>query len=363
MKTLNLFILIAIFSINLKSQNITIDNNDMTVPNIYTISKISSINFDPNNTGQDYFWDFSTMQYETQVNDTFFSVSDAPYVYQAVYNNFLDPDHKATVVQNTGAITNMITVVQITDNYDYFKNSNSRYVKVGTGSTINGVPTAMKYDNVEIVVGNFPLQINDTTSSVSVTGTNIPNIGYYGQTIRRTNIIDGFGTLTTPYGTFETVRTKSIINIRDTLYYDSYSYGIAFDRPELTECNWYADNQYIPLLTIKGSNNSFSASYKDSLHTTSVSEIINNETKFKVYPTICSDILNIEFNNNGSDNANIKIFSETGKLIIDEQYGIVLGKNHKTISLQNKIKNKGFYFVVCTIGENVNIKKIIFNKN
>ena len=360
----HLYILFALFSISIlvNSQNITVDDADMPTPNIYTVSNMANINFNPDETGADYIWDFSFLEYETQINDTFFSVSDAPYVYQYSYNNPLDQEHKATVVQNTGAVSNAIQIIEITDNYDYFKNSSSLYAKVGSGSTINDVPTVMKYDSVEYITTDFPIVMSDTNSSVSSAGNDIPDIGYYGQTVNRVNIVDGFGELTTPYGTFQTVRIKSILNIRDTLYYDDYSYGIAFDRPEAVEYNWYGDNQSIPLLTVKNTTGSnYSAIYKDSLRTTEI-VLTNICNSFNVYPTITSDKVNIEFTSNNKAKYEIRVFNEAGVELFFIEKEKQIGINSSQINMKKIANNNGIYFVVFESDNKINLKKVIFNK-
>lgn len=338
-------VLLIVISAN--SQNITIDENDLTIPNVYTVSTVNSITFNPDETEEGYTWDFSFLEYDTQINDTFFAVSSAPYVYQFSYNNPLDQEHKATVVKKTGNISNAVQVIEITDNYDYYKNSTSKYVKVGSGSTINGVPTVMKYDNVENITTQFPLQIYETNSSVSTSGTTIPTIGYYGQTVNRTNEVDGYGTLITPYGTFETVRIKSVINIRDTLYYDDYSFGTAFNRPETIEYNWFADNQFIPILTVKTSGgSSYSATYKDSLATTNLATL-NKTSKTSVFPNPTTGQIIIECENLNK----VEVYSVSGKLV-------------KT-SVYNKInisdEEKGVYFIKVITKTDINTIKLILN--
>ena len=362
MKYLCLISALLMLTISVNSQNITIDNSDMPTPNIYTVSKMANITFNPDETGTDYTWDFSFLDYDTQVNDTFFSVSDAPYVYQYSYNNPLDPEHKATVVQNTGTITNAIQVIEITDNYDYFKNSSSLYVKVGAGSTINGVPTVMKYDDVENITTNFPIVMDATNSSVSSAGNDIPSIGYYGQTVDRVNIVDGFGELTTPYGAFQTVRIKSILNVRDTIYYDDYSFGTAFDRPEAVEFNWYADNQSIPLLTVTSTvGNNYSATYKDSIRSTEIITV-NSNTSFNIYPTVTSNIVNIEFESESRGKYEIRVFNEVGSELYFVEKNKEIGINSTVISMNEIVNNNGIYFIVFESGNKINLKKVIFSK-
>jgi len=362
MKYLCTISVLLMIAISVNSQNITVDDNDMPTPNIYTVSKMANITFNPDETGNDYTWDFSFLDYDTQVNDTFFSVSDAPYVYQYSYNNPLDPEHKATVVQNTGTITNAIQVIEITDNYDYFKNSSSLYVKVGAGSTINGVPTVMKYDDVEYITTDFPVMMDATNSSVSSSGNDIPNIGYYGQTVDRVNLVDGYGELTTPYGTFQTIRIKSILNIRDTIYYDDYSFGTAFDRPEAIEYNWYGDNQSIPLLTVKSSvGNNYTATYKDSIRTTNI-VMVNNGASFNVYPTITSNIINVEFESKNTGKYVVRIFNEAGSELFLIEKEKQIGLNSDQISMKEIANSNGIYFIVFESDNKINLKKVIFNK-
>ncbi len=362
MKYLCIISALLILAISANSQNITIDDNDMPTPNIYTVSKKANITFNPDETGADYIWNFSFLDYDTQINDTFFSVSSAPFVYQYFYNNPLDPEYKATVVKNTGAVTNAIQIIEIADNYDYFKNNSSLYVKVGAGSTINGIPMVMNYDNVENITTNFPITMGATNSSVSSSGNDIPSIGYYGQTVDRINTVDGFGELATPFGTFQTVRIKSILKVRDTIYYDAYSFGTAFDRPETVQFNWYADNQSIPLLTVTNSvGNNYSAIYKDSIRTTEVITV-NSKNMFTVFPTITSNIVNVEFNSDNRGKYGIRIFNESGYELFFIEKSKEIGINTTAISMNEIVNTNGIYFIVYESDNKINLKKVIFNK-
>ena len=220
----------------------------------------------------------------------------------------------------------------------------------------------MKYDDVEYITTDFPVMMDATNSSVSSSGNDIPNIGYYGQTVDRVNLVDGYGELTTPYGTFQTIRIKSILNIRDTIYYDDYSFGTAFDRPEAIEYNWYGDNQSIPLLTVKSSvGNNYTATYKDSIRTTNI-VMVNNGASFNVYPTITSNIINVEFESKNTGKYVVRIFNEAGSELFLIEKEKQIGLNSDQISMKEIANSNGIYFIVFESDNKINLKKVIFNK-
>ena len=361
MKYTKLFILIIyiFFTPKLFAQIIIVNDQDMMVAGVYTISTDVSVSLNVDSTGQDYIWDFSNLQRLSTENDTLLTVSSAPFIYQFAYNNIFDLDHKATVVQSNGTQnTGNASPVQITNNFDYFKNSSSIFSKVGSGSDLNGVPTVQKYDNVEYIVTNFPLTYNDSISSVSNTSTTIPTIGYYGIKLIRTNTVDGYGTVITPFGSFDAIRVKSIINSKDTIYYDNLSMGISFNRPEKIEYTWYSNTETYPVLRITEQSNIYTAVYRDSANLVSV---INNKSKFetKVYPTITNDLLNIEILNDSYSSVNILIFNSNGQLVRELVKPIIAGKSTFEISLKSENIVAGQYIIISQVDNNIDVNKFI----
>lgn len=340
MKTHYSFILLLIiaFSHITGFTQITINNNDMPVPNdTFRISTTINIHsLDPAVAGANASWDFSILTSNTQTIDTFFSVlsSYIPVTYNLAYNNFLDPIHKATVATRNFNTSSPFPQVQISETFNFFKSSSSGYVQVGQGAKINGLPTTMKYDVPETFF-TFPMQLGNIDSSTSKYGNTIPSLGYYGQTIHRINTVDAYGSLTTPYGTFDVMRVKSLIYKQDTMYIDTIlQYGTTINRPLETQYIWLGDNQGEPLLQISKINNQFTIRYKDSIFSTSITpEFIFHKSLF-AFPVPAKD--------------NIRIISEESfhhLLIID-----ILGKNVKTVLngfnfIDISDLQKGIYFI------------------
>jgi len=277
---------------------ITIDKTDMPAGgDTFRISVINNLHgINPATTGQNVNWNFSQLTPNTQTVDTFFNILSTQYIpitYNLIYNNPLDQAHKADVVTRSFNSNNPFPQVQITENFNFYKSSSSGYSQVGQGAKVNGIPTAMKYDNAESFF-KFPMLFGNTDSTVSKYGIAIPSLGYYGQTIKRVNLVDGYGSLTTPYGTFNVMRVKSLITTVDTIYLDTLHFGTHLNRPLETQYIWLGDNQGDPLLFISKTNNTTTVRYKDSITTSyvAINDIFNNQG-FSFFPNPATNILKI----------------------------------------------------------------------
>ncbi len=333
---LSLFYFIGVQSI---FSQITINNNDMPSANdTFRISVTNNIHaIDPTVAGANSIWDFSSLTLNSQTVDTFFSVLSTyiPVTYNLVFNSFLDQVHKATVVNRNFNTASPFPQVQITETFNFLKSSSSGYVQVGQGAKINGVPTAMKYDIPENFF-IFPMQLGNIDSSTSKYGNSIPSLGYYGQKIRRINLVDAYGSLTTPYGTFDAMRVKSLIYTTDTLYVDTIvHYGTTINRPLETQYIWLGDNQGEPLLQVSKTGNQYTIRYKDHMPVNTFVNpfVVNNESLF-AFPVPAKN--------------NLRIITELlfQTLIISD----ILGKEVKTFSTGcNNIDisslQKGIYFI------------------
>jgi hypothetical protein len=128
---------------------------------------------------------------------------------------------------------------------------------------VQGAPLPAKYD-VPDKYYQFPMNPGTNWSSTSNFEISIPDFAYLGIQKSRTSIVDGWGTLITPFGTFQTLRVKSMITEYDSIYIDSISMGIPLLR-NITEYKWLAKDQGIPVLQINEEGNITTAIYRDSV--------------------------------------------------------------------------------------------------
>lgn len=216
---------------------ITITQNHLpTVNDTIHYKSGTFFNFDQDATGINYTWDFSSIDANNLRADTIIAVTQTPIVYNVVFNILIA--NQAYINQTPPSLG---MGLEVSDYYDFYKKATNYYRKAGFGATINGVQTPVKYDNPELFF-KLPMTYGTGDSSISKFGLSIPGYGYYGQTIKRKHIADGWGTLITPFGTYEAIRVKHIIDIVDTIFSESLNFGYNITRPTSYEYYWLTNS-------------------------------------------------------------------------------------------------------------------------
>ena len=145
----------------------------------------------------------------------------------------------------------------ITDPYAFFATSAAGtspqvYKSVGYGATVGGLQLPVTYASAtqQDIIYRFPLSFaSQADSSSSYFTVTAPSAGSLSRKRKRVNRVDAWGTLTTPFGTFQTVRVVSTLRDRDSIAIGAAP-GVANDVPLTREYKWLAKQQHVPLLTI-----------------------------------------------------------------------------------------------------------------
>ncbi|MBK6966952.1 MAG: T9SS type A sorting domain-containing protein [Bacteroidales bacterium] len=259
MKKLFTLLFAVSLCLNLPAQ-ITITRDDM--PNVGDTIRLSNAailsGFDPSSTGPDYYWDFTNLEPQTQVVEGYVSTQSTPFLYQIIFNT--------NVANLASPITdiNFLPGFEVTDAYIFYKESNTSYVRAGYAASIAGVPVPMKFDLPELLY-TFPLGASSPAdSSSSSYNLSFPGIGYFSIDRKRVNVVDGWGTLTTPFGTYNTLRVRSSVQEYDSIYIDSIQFGVPVNRI-YTEYKWIANGHSIPVMTITQEGPLTTAQYIDTV--------------------------------------------------------------------------------------------------
>lgn len=300
-KMKKLFILAALFlSLQSFAQITLVETDFPTDGDSRVVSILNDLgSFDFVSTGANYTWDFTQMLPETQDTIDFISASNTslPLTYIAAFNNsFTDPEHDADVA-NKQDYENPVPNVTIEDFYAFYKIQSDAFIQVGAGLTINSAPLPVLFNPMDTIV-MLPAAFGDIDTCFSSFSADVPTLGYYSEQRTRYNSIDGWGTLTTPFGTFDALRISSYSEIHDSLYYDAYGMGFPMDRTE-TEYKWYAKNHPIPVLHViirDGMSASSTVTYIDSLRNLSLNE--TTISKVNVYPNPATDEVYIDIDVN-----------------------------------------------------------------
>lgn len=234
------FLLTLFFGTGLRAQ-ITILSSDMPSvgDTLRTSIAANADEFDFISTGYDTIWDFTNLRPISQTLDTFRSVTQTPSVF---WLSFLT---SANIVQRLGS-GEIVPGVSLDDAYQFFHKSNSAYKDVGYGLIVSGTPIPLKFSNPDIVY-TFPIAIGSTYSSNANLEFNLPNIAFLSIERNRQSEADGWGTVHTPFGSFQALRLKSVVYERDSIYVDSLGQGGTVERNYI-EYKWLAKNGKIPVL-------------------------------------------------------------------------------------------------------------------
>ena len=353
MKYKILTILVLFVAMQISAQ-ITINQNDMPAPDdlIRTSTGLNIDVFGYKETGENYTWDFSQLIPITQSVDTFISITDVSFFIALYFGD------KSNLVKNDNS-TYPIPNIPITKQYTFFKNSNASYNNAGVLYTISGLPVPLKYNSSDVLY-RFPMEYGNTGSSFAEYAFGVDNFGFISKEISRINTVDGWGTLTTPYGTFDVLRLRSEVIEFDSIYVDSIGMGLPLYR-EYTEYSWLGKNHKLPLLKISTSLGGTVATYLDSLRFPSaINSQQNLISKIKVFPNPSSGIINVSFYLQATSNVTIDIYNINGvKVINNMAFGKMSGEINKKINLHELGLQKGVYFVKIVCDKQQEIKRVV----
>lgn len=309
----------------------------------YTSSDLPSVNdtirtstsivlpgLDYTSTGANYVWDFSSLIPLTQAVDTFVSVSSTPFLYQLIFI----PNIVANLAQPISNFDSLfpMTGLDVTDIFRFFKKSTSSYQDVGFAVTFENIPLPIKYNSPDVIY-KLPLNFGNQDSSFSGFQIGVPEFGYLGVDRKRVNIVDGWGTVITPFGSFNSLRLKSTIYETDTFYIDTAGYGQSLTR-EIIEYKWLANGKKLPVIQFTETSGIATVTFIDSLRQITVGIKENpDKEKIEVFPNPASDCITIKAPGINEE-MNIELIAPDGRivrrafrspLVVDDRYNFETG--------------------------------------
>jgi hypothetical protein len=290
-------------------------------------------------TGSDMSWNFSGLTKMGQQVYSFVNISSTPLLYQLIFI--------PGVISNLASPGNNLPEfpgIQFSDYFNFYKKSPSLFSDAGFAFQLSGIPVMLKYDTADIYY-TLPCTIGDTWTSHSFAFVSVPQLFYISSSRSRTSLVDGWGSLTTPFGTFQTIRIKSEVIEKDSVFLDTLGYGIPYTR-NITEYKWLATGQGIPLLQINEEGLVKTAIYRDNAGNTGFGEL--RKESIQVFPNPASGFCTISINGNYFP-AHIQILNTMGSIVMEED---ILSATRNVVSLNLSTLTEGLY-TIRMIGENV----------
>lgn len=229
--------------------------------------------------------------------------------------------------------------------YTYYKTSSSAWQLNGV---VNGAGTVLAYSDLEDMM-RFPFtygnSYTDTWSTTFVQAT----YTYYrvGST---TVTADGYGTLTTPDGTFSNVlRVHFVQTYQDSTNIASTPYVINYVNDEYM---WYLNGNHNPIAAVYDLTATPGGNFTGGFYMQNVVSGIEDEsalTSFSVFPTLASENVNFNFTVNGSETVTVAVYDEAGRMVMEvPQSHAAEGENTVVISVAEL--PEGTYFASLTCG-------------
>ena len=277
MKLRLLFLMFILNFLNISAQSSYTSSNYAAVGDTFYMTNVTDFVLDFETTGTNFNWNFSTLTGFSQdkvmfrnPSSTGFNFLTFPYIYIPGNTNLSSTNGNSNTV-TTGGQT-----YGISDQNDYFKKTTATLKQVATSFkfNLNGLllPITSQY-NPQDIVYTFPFTMGTTNNSLSSHTTSIPSVLYQNTTLDRTNLVDGWGTLITPYGTFaNALRMNTTLVQNDTISLA----GTGLPRTIRTsrELKWFDASKKYPLMIV--TQNSVGTNWV----TTNV-QFLDNETNFQ----------------------------------------------------------------------------------
>jgi len=180
--------------------------------------------------------------------------SAAGALLQLTFNNaFFGADTRATLVSPQG-LPAAAGTLPVSDPLEFSAVSTADYRLVGYGGTFSGTAVPVTYASraQQDVIYRFPVSYGSAaavSNSLLTTPAALASSGYFSQKRQRTNQPDAWGTLTTPFGTFQALRVVTTLADHDSIALGGAP-GQGLTLPVVREYKWLAKGVHVPVLTI-----------------------------------------------------------------------------------------------------------------
>ena len=326
------------------------------------VSTTNDFSIDFASTGTNYNWDFSSLVAESQTLKDYQSMDNASAIPSFTFGAFADEAHQATNFTETVDIpldqAGDFLPISIDGINQFSKNAVSSINTVGLSISISGTEIPVVSDTIETRY-QLPLNYGDSYDSRGYNYLNLNPIfeAIWIQYRQRNTEVDGWGSITTPYGTFDALRLKHEIIENDSIYIDLFGGPMWFELPipMRTEYEWITKEEKDPILRIitsqiAGEETVNSIEFKDQ-YLGLEAGIIDSQNNIVIGPNPVENKLNI-LGVNGL--YSFSLLSMNGKVVIGK-----VNITNKSIDLSN-IK-KGTYLIVLLTTKGMSVQKIIKN--
>lgn len=260
---------------------------------------------DYSTTGANHVWDFSNLTPQNQNEKIYNDMTGVSAFVGFMFGMFAPNAYQATNYTSSSAIPlDQLTTflpVTIDDIYQFSKNSSSKINSIGFSISIDGNEVPFRSDTIETRY-ELPLNYQDAYDSRGYSEVDMNPFfnAIWRQHRYRISEVDGWGSITTPYGNFQCLRIKHQISETDSLFMDIGGNGmwLPLPVPKRNEYEWITNGQKEPVLRINtalvgGNETVTTIEYRDMNQNLAVEELA---LAVDVYPNPTVDEIHVNWN-------------------------------------------------------------------
>lgn len=213
-------------------------------------SQANPFTIDFQNTGSNITWDFSQLSAQTQTLVDYNPIGFGSLLILATFGPIAPTPYKATYFNLTNELPidqfSAFLPVELSNLSQYTKRTNSQINSIGYSIDVQGQGVPFKSDTIETRY-ELPLTFNDTWTSRGYTYVDLnpaTDIKFI-QHRERNSVVDGWGTVITPLGSFPALRIKHEILENDSIYQTFFGTGSWFAPPAFTttQYEWWTNGK------------------------------------------------------------------------------------------------------------------------
>lgn len=353
-----LFILLSfLLGIGTTYAQITITSSDMHVVNdtVRTSVAYNVEQFDFEATGANFTWDFSTLIPAAQTIDTFYAVNSLPIL---IYLSFMSSANLVKTFQLASLLPEVGLEIPNVKIYQLFNNTSTSFKDAGYGIELEGLGIPLKYNQADEIY-RFPMTYEQTFNSNAYLNTSLPSFGTILIDRQRQNEVDGWGTVITPYGTFEALRYRSVVQEIDSVDFPSYEISQRIDRT-YTEYHWLTKESGTPILKahIEDGIGIPVVTYVDSARVITIGiDEIERQKDLVVYPNPTTGTIYIQLNEFDSQGS-LSVYDISGHIIFQKQ---ILNSTTSTVQIDLKSLglSSGIFFLTYISDNKIHRAKVV----
>lgn len=290
------------------------------------MSATTDLGVDYTSTGTNWNWDFSSFVAESQTLIEFNDVSGASTLVQILFGGFAPSDYQADYFAEFDDLPidqlGQLLPVNISNLNQFSKITSDSVSSVGISLDVEGNQIPFRSDIIEKRYA-LPLNFGDSYNGVGLTEMDLNPIAdiIWRQNRTRSSVVDGWGTITLPMGSFNVLRVKHTIEENDSLYQDLLGTGNAMwfglDLPTANIYEWIANGEKEVVLRIETSefggfetvtNIEYRDTFDPNLASTDELEFIQAE----VYPNPATNELHVDIE---TAQLNYSIIDASGSIV------------------------------------------------